>query len=100
MPIIINMVDNVIVQNGLNFELKYFNDSGIKSNMDIHIITPDANAHEEDIILFWFLIFINIGIKPIRVANPAREVRINEYNIWSPNKWYDSELIFFSVKYA
>ena len=69
----------------LNDELIYFNDSGIKSNMDTDNITPLAKEHAEAINLFSFLIFINIGIVPNIVDNPARVVKINGYNIFSPS---------------
>jgi len=56
---------------------KYLMLSGIKSIIDIQIITPDAKAHEADIILRWSLILIKMGIVPNMVASPAIRVKIN-----------------------
>lgn len=76
-----NIKHNEIFNIGEKELLRYFNDSGIKSIMEIQIITPDANEQEAAMMVDWFLIFINIGIKPIKVAKPARDVKINGYNI-------------------
>ena len=71
----------VITRYWLKLVLKYLMDSGIRSVIDMQIITPDANAHAEEIILSLFLILKKMGIIPIRVDNPAKEVRISGYNI-------------------
>lgn len=60
---------------------KYLRDSGIKSIIDTQIMTPDAKAHELDIILLRSLTLKNIGNVPSRVAIPARVVKIKGYNI-------------------
>lgn len=73
--------DRIIIQKELNLVLRYFNDSGIRSSIEIHIMTPLANEQAADMMLFCFLILINIGINPIKVATPAKEVRIKGYNI-------------------
>ena len=56
-------------------------DSGIKSKIEIHIITPDAKEQALDIIKSLFLILIKIGIIPINVDIPANDVRIKGYSI-------------------
>ena len=63
--------------------------SGIKSIIEIQIITPEAKAQDDDIILLWSLILINMGIVPNMVARPAMVVKINGYNMVSPSKVYE-----------
>lgn len=48
--------------------------SGIKSVMDTDNITPEANAREDDIIIFSFFVLKNINNDPIRVEKPAKKV--------------------------
>ena len=48
--------------------------SGIKSVIDTDNITPDANAREEDIIIFSFFVLKKINNDPIKVEKPAKKV--------------------------
>lgn len=75
------MKHKIITIKDLKLELRYLIDSGIKSNMEMHIITPDANEHADAIMESLFFILINIGMIPINVANPDKEVSISGYNI-------------------
>lgn len=56
-------------------------DSGIKSVIDTHIITPAAKASEDRTILLVFLFFIKIKIVPIIVDKPASKDNINAITI-------------------
>ena len=88
-PIVINKKQKKIIPGSLKLILKYLIDSGIKSRIETHIITADANEHDAAITLSLFLILKKIGIVPISVENPANVVRINGYNIKkSPSKFY------------
>ncbi len=73
------------------FVLNILIDSGIRSVIEIHSITPLANARDEVINLFIFLIFINIGITPSMVDKPA--IRVNKKAIlifiYFTNKIYE-----------
>ena len=73
-PTRINRNDNNMFNGPLRLVRNIFMDSGIKSVIDTHIITPLAKARDEQIILLLFLNFMNIGIVPIKVDNPAIEV--------------------------
>ena len=84
-----------MTKSGLKEVFRYLIDSGIKSVIEIQIITPDAKLHAEDIILSLFLILINIGITPIKVDKPANEVKINGYNIL--NHLVNDMLLWFVV---
>ena len=59
-----------------NFKL-----SGIKSIIEVHIMTPEAKASAEAIILFWFFLLIKTVRYPIKVDNPERKVNKKEYFI-------------------
>jgi len=57
----------------LNVLFKYLIDSGIRSIIDIVIITPAAN---DSAFIVIFLVFINIGIVPNNVDSPANVVKM------------------------
>ena len=52
--------------------------SGIKSVIETDNITPEANAKEEDIIIFSFFVLKNINKVPIKVEKPAKKVNKND----------------------
>lgn len=84
-PTTIKIKVNKTISKPLKLLLKELIASGIKSNIEIHIITAEAKEQADEIILFLFLIFTKIGIAPIIVASPANVVKIKGYNIKSPN---------------
>ena len=68
-PININVNTRVIMIASLKLFSK-FRDSGIRSVILTHIITPDANDSDDAIILFSFFILISIGNVPSNVDSP------------------------------
>ena len=76
----------------MNVFLSILYDSGIKSVNDIKIITDDAKASEDIIILSLFFLFKNITILPINVERPAKVVSKNEIILSNEEDENDREL--------
>jgi len=76
-PNIININDNKIVNNGDVYLFRHFIDSGIKSRILIHIMTPPAKEQAAPIIKSLFLILKKIGKVPKSVDKPAKVVNKN-----------------------
>ena len=77
-PNIIPKKDNKIVLKKLRLSRRRKIDSGIKSVIDTHIITPAAKAREDITILLWSKFLIKIINVPTKVENPAIIVKRNE----------------------
>ena len=90
-PISIDIIMNNSINSSGKVLLNILIDSGIRSVIEIHNITPLANARDEIINLFIFFVFINMGMIPKRVDKP--DIRVNKKAIlifiYFTNKIYE-----------
>ena len=94
-PIIIDMKHDSIVKKPLYVDVNSLTDSGIKSVIDTHNITPAANERDEAVILSLFLFLSNNIAKPNKVDSPANVVSMNEpikLFIISPINLYEKKI--------